>query len=302
MDRYVALSVFRRVIECNGFSAAARDLGYSNAAVSKIIKDLEADLGAPLIVRTTRSLSLTDTGRDYFERASQLLDDWSDMDEAARASSREPRGRLRLSLPMSLGVIRLSAVIARFSARYPHIRIDLELGDRYVDLVGEGFDLAIRGGELQDSSLRARKLMAIERGLVASPAYLEARGTPEVPDALAGHDALIFSLAASPNAWTLQRDEVRETVTVQGRFRANNSLALRDAAMAGSGLAFIPLIYARNALADRRLVRVLPDWSGEPQHLYGVYPAHRETSRKLRLFLDFLAHHLAAPDGPVGSG
>ncbi|WP_138511270.1 LysR family transcriptional regulator [Maricaulis alexandrii] len=302
MDRYVALSVFRRVIECNGFSAAARDLGYSNAAVSKIIKDLEADLGAPLIVRTTRSLSLTDTGRDYFERASQLLDDWSDMDEAARASSREPRGRLRLSLPMSLGVIRLSAVIARFSARYPHIRIDLELGDRYVDLVGEGFDLAIRGGELQDSSLRARKLMAIERGLVASPAYLEARGTPEVPDALAGHDALIFSLAASPNAWTLQRDEVRETVTVQGRFRANNSLALRDAAMASSGLAFIPLIYARNALADGRLVRVLPDWSGEPQHLYGVYPAHRETSRKLRLFLDFLVHHLAAPDGPVGSG
>ena len=182
MDRYVALSVFRRVIECNGFSAAARDLGYSNAAVSKIIKDLEADLGAPLIVRTTRSLSLTDTGRDYFERASQLLDDWSDMDEAARASSREPRGRLRLSLPMSLGVIRLSAVIARFSARYPHIRIDLELGDRYVDLVGEGFDLAIRGGELQDSSLRARKLMAIERGLVASPAYLEARAASSMSD------------------------------------------------------------------------------------------------------------------------
>ncbi len=296
MDRYVALSVFRRVIERNGFSAAARDLGYSNAAVSKIIKDLEADLGAPLILRTTRSLSLTDTGRDYYDRACRLLDDWSDMDEEARAASREPRGRLRVSLPMSLGVIRLSAVIARFSALYPQIRIDLELGDRYVDLVGEGFDLAIRGGGLQDSTLRARKLMAIERGICAAPAYLDTRGRPDSPSGLAGHDALLFSLAAAPNSWTLERGGTRETVTVQGRFRANNSLALRDAAMAGSGLAFIPLIYAREALADGRLVRVLPDWSGEPQHLYGVYPAHRETSRKLRLFLDFLVAELAGSE------
>ncbi|WP_203292227.1 LysR family transcriptional regulator [Maricaulis parjimensis] len=297
MDRYVALSVFRRVIECDGFSAAARDLGYSNAAVSKIIKDLEADLGAPLIVRTTRSLSLTDIGQAYFDRACRLLDDWADMDEAARASGNEPRGLLRVSLPMSLGVIQLSAVIADFSARYPQIRIDLELGDRYVDLVGEGFDLAIRGGGLQDSSLRARKLMAIERGVCAAPAYLEARGRPETPAELTQHEALIFTLAAQPHAWTLESGGARESVSVKGRFRANNSLALRDAAIAGSGLAFIPLIYAREAMAAGHLVRVLPDWSGETQHLYGVYPAHRETSRKLRLFLDFLVDSLGGLTG-----
>ena len=138
--------------------------------------------------------------------------------------------------------------------------------------------------------------MAIERGICAAPSYLDRRGTPRGPADLADHDALIFTLAATPQAWTLQRGEARETVTVQGRFRANNSLALRDAAMAGSGLAFIPLIYARDALADGQLVRLLPDWSGEPHHLYGVYPAHRETSHKLRLFLDFLVEELAALD------
>ncbi|WP_300542291.1 LysR family transcriptional regulator [Maricaulis sp.] len=295
MDRFVALSVFRRVIELNGFGAAARDLGYSNAAVSKIIKDLEADLGAPLIARTTRSLSLTDTGRDYYDRITRLLDELAEADETARSSGVEPRGRLRISAPMSMGLLRLSGLIATFSARHPRIDIQTEFSDRYVDLVGERFDLAIRGGGLQDSSLRARKLMTIERGLLASPAYLERRGVPASPSGLADHNCLIFTMAAAPTTWSLRAGRSSKSVSVQGNFRANNSLALRDAAIAGAGIAFIPLLYAEEAREAGALVRVLPDWSGEGHNLFGVYPGHRESSRKLRLFLDCLVEGLPGP-------
>lgn len=288
MDRIAALRVFRRVIELNGFAAAARDLDLSNAAVSKMIKDLEADLGTQLIVRTTRSLRLTDTGHDYFRQITRVLDALAEADDAARSSGAEPRGALRVSAPLSLGLVLLSPMLARFAARYPDIELDVEFGDQAVDLIEGRFDLAIRGGVLHDSSLKARKLMDIERVVCASPDYLARCGTPQHPDELAGHRCLIYSLSATPRVWLLEKGGETARMAVGGGFRANNSLALREAAVEGLGLALLPKIYAMDALASGRLVRVLPEWRGERHALYGVYPAHREGSLKVRYLLDFL--------------
>ena len=288
MDRIAALRVFRRVIELNGFAAAARDLDLSNAAVSKIIKDLEADLGTPLILRTTRSLRLTDTGHDYFNQITRILDELGEAEDAVRSSGGEPRGVLRVSAPLSLGLVQLSPILARFAARYPQLELDVEFGDQPVDLIEGRFDLAIRGGLLQDSSLKARKLMDIERVLCASPDYLARCGTPESHEELSGHRCLIYSLSPTPRSWVLEKDGESVRIAVDGGFRANNSLAVREAAIEGLGVALLPKIYAADALASGRLVRVLPDWGGELHALYGVYPQHREASLKVRALLDFL--------------
>lgn len=288
MDRFSAINVFRRVVELGAFSAAARDLGLSNAAVSKMVKELEADLGAQLIVRTTRSLSLTDVGEAYYQRITNVLEDLSEADDAVRSSSENPQGRLRVSAPMSLGLTVLSKALPTFAEEYPALDIDLVMSDAYVDLIEGGFDLAIRGGQLEDSSLRARKLMDLDRIVCAAPNYLEREGRPSSPSDLPGHAALIFSYSASPNLWRLEKDGVREEVAVSRRFRANSSLAIRDAALQGLGLALLPLVYVDDALRRGQLVDALPGWKGEPQAVYAVYPAHRETSRKLRLFIDFL--------------
>lgn len=295
MDRITALRVFRRVIELNGFAAAARDLDLSNAAVSKIIKELEADLGTPLIHRTTRSLRLTDTGHDYFNQITRILDDLGEADDAVRSSGGEPRGVLRISAPLSLGLVLLSPVLARFAASHPELRLDVEFGDQPVDLIEGRFDLAIRGGQLRDSGLKARKLMDIERVPCASPAYLSRCGTPETPGDLAGHRCLAYSLSATPRSWVLQKDGESVRVAIDGAFRANNSLAIRDAAVEGLGVALLPALYVQEALASGRLVRVLPGWRGEAHALYGVYPQHRESSLKVRTLLDYLVE--AMQDG-----
>ncbi|AKS41503.1 LysR family transcriptional regulator [Wenzhouxiangella marina] len=288
MDRFAALRVFRRVIELNGFAAAARDLDLSNAAVSKIIKELEADLGVQLIQRTTRSLRLTDTGHDYFNQITRILDELEEADDAVRSSVSEPRGVLRISAPLSLGLVLLSQIFARFAARYPELELDVEFGDQPVDLIEGRFDLAVRGGLLQDSSLKARKLMDIERVVCASPGYLASFGTPERPEDLSKHRCLIYSLSASPRNWMLEKEGTVTRVAIEGGFRANNSLAVRDAAIEGLGIALVPKIYAVDALESGRLIRVLPEWGGELHALYGVYPQHREASLKVRFLLDFL--------------
>ncbi len=292
MDRIAALRVFRRVIELNGFAAAARDLDQSNAAVSTMIKALEADLGTQLIVRTTRALRLTDTGHDYFRQITRVLDALAEADDTARSSGAEPRGVLRVSAPLSLGLVLLSPILARFAARYPDIELDVEFGDQAVDLIEGRFDLAIRGGVLQDSSLKARKLMDIERVLCAAPAYLARCGTPEYPDALSEHRCLGYSLSATPRSWVLEKGEQAVRVAVAGGFRANNSLALREAAVEGLGVALLPKLYVMDALASGRLVHVLPDWRGEGHALYSVYPAHREGSLKVRCLIDYLIEAL----------
>lgn len=293
MDRFSTLKVFRRVVELESFSAAAQDLNYSNAAVSKMIKDLEADLGAQLIVRTTRSLRLTDIGRSYFEQISDVLDAVAAADETVRAETGTPTGRLKISVPMSFGLVVISKLLPRFARKYPKIKIDLVMNDNFVDIVGEGFDLAVRGGQLADSSLKARKLLDIERLLCASPAYLAKCAAPASPDELTEHACLAYSAATSPNTWYLTSGSDRKSVAIRPAYQANNSLAVREAALEGIGVALLPRPYITKDLDCGDLTNILPGWKGEPQALYALYPAHRESSLKHRLLVDFLAEEFA---------
>jgi DNA-binding transcriptional LysR family regulator len=301
MDRLSALTVFRRVAELSGFSAAARDLGLSNAAVSKMIRDLEADLGAALIIRTTRSLRLTDVGANYFQRICTLLDGLSDADESVRSSTGTPRGTLKVTAPVSLSAELLNDLLPGFALQYPDISIDLDLSDRQADLMEGQFDVAIRGGVLPDSSLRARKLMTLDRVLCASPAYLETHGSPETPDELAAHNCLIYAVPLSPDRWHLSTlHGERAEVSVSGNYRANSSLALKAAAISGLGIELTPRLYDARQIADGTLAPVLPDWQDRDKAVHAVYPGHAESSLKLRLFIDFLAHALKEQDRAVG--
>ncbi|WP_306014761.1 LysR family transcriptional regulator [Oceanicaulis sp. MMSF_3324] len=289
MDRLNALEIFRKVVDCNGFSAAARELGLSNASVSKAIKELESQLGAQLIVRTTRSLHLTDVGLAYYQRVGQVLDALEDADEQVRSETAAPRGRLRLAAPMSLGLVALQEALLSFCKTYPDILLDLHMSDSVVDVVGEGFDAAIRGGNLPDSSLKARKLMSLDRVVVAAPEYLARRPALERPEDLSAHDALIYSGAEHSETCTLKRDEETVQVHLRPRLRVNSSIAIKSAAEQGLGIAVTPHVYVRQALDEGRLVQLLPDWSIEGRALYMVYPEQRAVSRKLRVLLDHLA-------------
>ena len=293
MDRFSTLTVFRRVVELGSFSAAAQDLSYSNAAVSKMIKDLEADLGVQLIVRTTRSLRLTDVGRSYVDQVSEVLDGVAAADDAVRSEAGTPKGRLKISAPMSFGLVIVSKLLPRFARQYPEIRIDLVMSDSFVDVIEQGFDLAIRGGQLADSSLKARKLSDIERVLCCSQAYLAEHAPPNHPNELADHACLAYTASNSPDVWHLESGSVHKSVAIRAAYRANNSLAVREAALEGLGIGFLPRLYVEADLASGQLINILPEWKGEPQALYALYPAHRETSLKHRLLVDFLADAFA---------
>lgn len=294
MDRFMTLEVFRRVVERNGFSAAARDMGLSNAAVSKAVKDLEGRLGVQLIVRTTRSLSLTDAGAGYYAQACSVLDALAEADEQVRAEAASPRGRLKVSAPMSIGLMTLTTVLPAFCRQYPDILLDLHMSDDYVDLVRGGFDLAIRGGLLQDSSLKARKLLDLDRIVCAAPHYLEAHGRPAAPADLAAHHCLVYSGTEAPETWPLSGVDGMQSVTVTPRVRINNSIALKDAAVDGLGITLLPRVYVQAELESGALVEALPGWRGEARALYAVYPEQREVSRKVRVFLDFLVDRFRA--------
>lgn len=294
MDKFRALQVFRRVVELNGFSAAARDLDLSNAGVSKTVSALEAELGAQLLVRTTRKLRLTDTGQAYYDRAVEILEALAHADEAASGSDASPRGRLRISAPMSFGLTDLAERLPPFQQRYPELILDVEFNDRQADLLEDGFDVALRGsGPLPDSSLKARRLRPLHRLLCASAEYLARHGTPETPEALTGHNCLVFTMAAQPNSWVFRRGEETVEIVVAGNQRINNSIALCTSAIAGCGIVLLPDFVASGPLAEGRLQRILPDWHVDDQHIHAVYPAHRERAPKVRALIDFLVAEYA---------
>lgn len=289
MGKLTALRIFRRVAELNGFVTAAEDLGYSNAAVSKNIRALEAELGARLLNRTTRRVSLTEAGREYYNRISGVLDSLADADRLLADLGHSPRGRLRVNAPMSLGIALLAPAIHQFLMSYPDISIDLVLNDARVDMLAENFDVSIRGGgPLHASSLIGRKLANLPRVLCASPRYLKTAPPLTHPDQLAEHECLIYSLASEPTHWRLQNNGELATVDVNGRCEINNSIALREAAVAGLGIALLPRYLANDQLEAGTLEPVLVAWQPETHSIHAIYPSHREHSRTLRVFLDFI--------------
>lgn len=290
MNKITALNVFRRVVEMGTFRAAADDLHLSQAAVSKNINELEAYLGIALINRTTRRLSVTEAGMTYYRQICAVLDGLEAADQSIMAASFTPRGRLRIGMPMSYGLIRLNPLVCEFQHRYPAIGIEVILSDAYMGLVDQGLDVVIRGaGTLEDSTLRAKPLCQVQRVLCAAPDYLKEAGQPTQPADLKAHNCLRYSLSASPGKWCFSRAEESVTVDVlPASFCANNGIALKQAAVQGLGVILVPHEFVANELADGTLVTLLPDWQPDPHALFAVYPFHKEQSPNVRLFIEFI--------------
>lgn len=289
MDRLTEMEAFVRVVDLGGFTDAARKMGVSKSAVSKHVSALESRLGARLLNRTTRRVNPTEIGLAYYDRASRVLAEACEADAMAAAMQGMPQGELRVSAPLSFGIGHLAPAVSGFLRAYPDVSVRLSLDDRFVELVAEGFDLAIRIGALPDSSLIARKVAETAMVLVASPAYLRAEGTPDSVDALAGHRLLHYSNLASGHIWKLRGASGDERlVRATGSLTVNNGDALLRAAIDGIGIALLPAFICAPALRDGSVVEVLTAARPQPLGIFAVYPSGRYTQPKLRAFVDYL--------------
>ncbi|MBT7136902.1 MAG: LysR family transcriptional regulator [Rhodospirillaceae bacterium] len=301
MDTLNGYTVFTKVVETGGFSAAARDLNISKSAVSKHIAKLEDHLGVRLLNRTTRKLSPTEVGATFYERARRIVQDVEETEQAVSALHVEPRGTLRLNVPMSFGVSHVAPILADFSKRYPDLNIDIVLNDRVVDLLDEGFDAAIRIARLPDSTLIARKLAPMRLILCATPQYWKEHGIPEHPSDLQNHNCLIYSYLLKKNEWSFKGPDGDISVKVSGTISANNGDALRGAALKGVGVYLSPTFIVGDDLRSGRLQSVLNHFMETDLAIYAVYPHNRYLSAKVRAFVDFLAEHYGPEpywDGP----
>ena len=296
MGNLVETEAFVTVVRAGSFTAAGDKLGISSSYVSKLVTRLESRLGVRLLHRTTRKLALTEAGQTFYSECDEAFGRIEEATKHIEANSDSPRGELRVSIPTNLGLVWLSRALSNFVHRHANLTMDLVYLDRHVDLLDEGFDLAIRIGELPDSSLIARRLLQIRRVLVASPSYLSEHGSPESPEELKNHDCLVYSYSRVPHAWTMINDQTKEEteVLVKGRLVANSGFALAEAATCGVGITFLPESHIANHLSDGRLVRVLPEWSNQvPMH--AVFPSGRYIPSKVRILVEYLAEKLHEP-------
>lgn len=295
MDRLDLLEAFTAVAETGSFSAAAARLGLARALVSKRVAALERRLGARLLARTTRRVGLTGEGEAFLPRARRILAEYREAVDELTHRRGEPRGRLKLAAPMSFAVRHLPAVLASFAERFPALRVELVLEDRFVDLVEDGFDLALRIGDLPDSSLIARLLAPVRLVPCAAPSYLERHGVPREPADLRRHRCLHYGNFSSGRRWQFERDGRRETVPVDDRFVANNGDFLAAAAEAGFGIVLSPTFIVGDALRAGRLVRVLDGWETPRFALYAVWPPADRPPARVRALVDFLLGRFGDP-------
>ena len=307
-DRLLALKIFVRVARLGSFSRAARELGLSQPSASRIIANLERDVGAALMVRTTRAVTLTEAGTDYLARVEPLLAALEDADHVARGTD-ELRGTLRVGLSSSFAVREVIPRLPPFMARHPALRVDLAVDDQYQNLVVEGVDVAFRFGALPDSNATARLLDASPRLLLASPDYLRRAGTPRKPTDLAMHSVIAGPTGGAPSAWSFEQQGRRTSVRIDGRLAVSSNEGAVSAAVAGLGIVSTVVWGCRSDLESGNLVRVLADWNTERVELHAVFPAGRAAKAAARLFTDHLAQALGnkrpftrAPARPTPKG
>ena len=282
-DKFEDIRTFVAVVQARGFAQAGKRLGIAKSAVSRRINDLEDRLGTRLLNRTTRQLSPTPAGAELYQRGLQLLADFQEAEDAVSSGSNEPGGKLRISAPVSFGSHCLGQIIPEFMSRFPRLQVELELEDRLIDLVASGFDVAVRISRLKDSSLIARKIVTIHHVICGSPEYLRRRGRPKLPEDLHEHTTLRYSY--EDDYWKFTKNE---TLSGPSKLRCNNGDTLREAAIAGGGLVYLPTFIVHEAVKDGRLEVCLSGFEKDPIALYAVYPTTRHLSPKIRVFIDFL--------------
>lgn len=289
------MAAFVAVVEQGSFTAAAETLELSKAAVSKYVGRLEARLGARLLNRTTRRLTLTEAGQALFEKASAAMADLAAAEEEVLQLTGAPRGRLRVTAPSHFGEVFLLPLLPEFRSRYPDVELDLDLDNRIVDLVQEGFDVAVRITQLGPSSLVARKLADIRVVTAASPEYLARHGTPQVPMDLREHECLLYGLDRTPGEWRYRRGLDRLiSVRVSGGIRCNSDGAIKRAALDGLGILRFPELFVEKELREGKLVALLRDYEMQQISLSAVFPARQNLPPKVRVFVDFLAERVCS--------
>lgn len=291
------VAVFERVVSEGSLTAAAARLNQPKSSVSRSLSRLEADLGVRLLQRTTRKLHLTEAGQVFFDRTRRLLGELRDAEQAVTQLQESPRGNLRITMPVELGMKFMGRVVAEFMQRYPDVSIEVELSGRLVNLVDEGFDLGLRIGEFRDSSLVARRLGNLSARFYASPSYLGRHGVPKKPEDMSAHEVILF-MQARENTVQLFREALREggqqgcKLTVTGRLTVNNVSMACDAAISGMGIALMPAFLCADAVASGQLLPVLPEYRVCNGGLYAMYPSREHMPVALRAFLDFLIERM----------
>jgi DNA-binding transcriptional LysR family regulator len=298
MDRLQAMRAFRKVVELGSFSGAAQHLQLSPASVSKYMNYLENHLGAALLARTTRRMSLTDVGRDYYERCVHILDDIEQAEALAGRSRQAARGPLKVRAPVSLGAAELGKTVAEFLTRYPEITVELTLNDRFTDPLEEGYDVALRiVTGMPDSTLVARPIAVMPRLLCAAPAYLRRCGRPAAPADLGRHNCIVYTRGETPEEWRFTGAEGARTVRVRGNYRCNLSIVLREALLEGAGIGLLPAFIVEADIAAGRLAALLPQWTPQPRTLFAVFARRRHPLPKITAFVDFIAGRFPGSTG-----
>jgi len=289
VDKFESMRAFTRVVEAGGFAAAAREMGLSRSVVNKSVKKLEDELGTQLLRRSTRQVTPTETGIDFYNRCLQILGELDAAISAVTELQELPTGNFRLNAPMSFGTLHLSSVVAEFMSRYPEVRVELMLNDRFVDPIEEGFDMTLRIAEpVTSTSLIAREIVTAKRVLCASPDYLRDSGVPAEPAELKQHRCLHYGYLSSGSQWRLSGPDGTQSYAIECAMWSNNGEVLRDAAIKHQGIALLPTFIIGEALQSGLLQTILNDYCAPEIVLSAVYPRHRFLSTKVRLFLELL--------------
>lgn len=287
------MRIFARLVQTGSFSAVARELGIGQSTVSKRLASLETKLGTRLIARTSRTFSLTEVGSDYYERCLPILMEVDEAEASVKSMTSNPVGVLRVTVPVSFGLRHVIPRLPEFLRTYPNLKLDLMLMDRHVDLIAEGIDVAVRIGILDDSSLLSRRLGDSPRLLVAAKSYLDKHGRPKHPHELKKFDCLVYSLLGTGNIWHFQRQGKAFAVQVEGVFRANNSDAVRQMAVAGIGIMVLPKWMSQPYIKNGELEAILTDYTPRGFPIQAVYPQNRYVPSKVRSFVSFLREAFA---------